>query len=279
MYTLNYEQAKLIYSKLIIQEEKEIKKLNKFRVENNINEKISKIDSLSKIMLVNFLYQLNDYYKKHQKKNEFKDLLSEYQLNTDLKYRLPNFCGNKELIFYTYLQLFYEIFYFEDFEVIKMEIDEVGDDIHKKDNNEENINKINTSEESINDEEECFSLSDWSGKENKSFEFCDDEINNDIDNFFIFINDNKKKFSKGKMSKDLLINRNFYDTYSYIQYLNLFDIFIKDKMLRDHDKNDFLGQIDFIYFAITYIRYNNKKKNPLKFMENISNIAYMNQIM
>ena len=189
LFTLNYSQAKQISPDIIIQEEKELNKIKIFRLENNINEEIKEINSLSKIMLVNFIYQLNDYYKKNKDKNDFKNLVSEYKLNAKLKFRLPNFCGSKELMFYTYLQLFLEIFYFEDSEVNKMNIDELDENKIENENN----NKIITNEDDqINEIEEYFSLSDWSDNINKSFEFNDEEINNDINDFITLINNNNK---------------------------------------------------------------------------------------
>lgn len=277
LYTLNYSQAKNIYSNITTQEEKELKKLKQFRLENNINEEIGEIDSLSKIMLVNFIYQLNDYCNKEMEMNDFKNLISEYTLNTNLKYRFPNFCGNKELMFYTYLQLFLEIYYFEDNEVITMEIDEKNNEKNKKENKNENINEMNISQDyQINEEEEeCFSLSDWSGDENKSFEFNDEEINNDINNFINLINKNNKIITIEKINKEVVINKNFYDTLTYLRYLNIFDVFIKKKIIRDYNEIDFLEQIEFIYFTITYLRYNNRNKDSSNtYKDNFKYILY-----
>ena len=258
LYTLNYSQAKQIYPDIIIQEEKELNKIKIFRLENNINEEINEINSLSKIMLVNFIYQLNDYYKKNKDKNDFKNLVSEYKLNAKLKFRLPNFCGSKELMFYTYLQLFLEIFYFEDSEVNKMNIDELDENKIENGNNK----KIITNEDDqINEIEECFSLSDWSYDVNKCFEFNDEEINNDINDFITLINNNNKIITMETMNKEeVIINKNFYDILTYLQYLNIFDIFIKEKIIKDFNNNDFLDKIDFIYHTINNLRFNNKDK-------------------
>ena len=260
LYTLNYNEAKKICLNLITKEEKEIIKLKKFRLDNKINEEIKPIDSLSKIMLVNFIYQINDYYKNIKEKNDFINLFSEYKIDTYLKYRLPNFCGSEELIFYTYLQLFIDIFYFEE-KSMQIEFDELAD-INEKNNEEGNINKINNiniSEDSI--EEECFSLSDWVGQENKSFEFNDDEMNQDIYEFSSFINVNKKNIIiNNAIEKDELSEKNFITTNLYLKYLNIFDNFIKEKMLRDYNNKNFLDEIDYIYFTIIYFRYNKNDK-------------------
>ena len=267
LYTLNYKEAKKIDINLMTREEKEIKKLKEFRLDNGINEEIKPIDSLSKIMLINFIYQINDYYKNEKEINDFINLFSEYKIDIYLKYRLPNFCGSEELIFYTYLQLFIDIFYFED-EEMQIEVDE-SKDIDKRDKKEENMNKINNidiSEDSI--DEECFSLSDWTGEENKSFEFNNDIINKDINEFSSFINENKKNIIiKDKFNDDELSERNFRITNLYLKYLNIFDNFIKEKIILDYDKKDFIDKIDFIYFTLTYFRYNNKNDKVDEFIK------------
>ena len=70
------------------------------------------INSLAKLKLINFLYQLNDYYKIGKKETDFKNLLFEYKIKELLKFKLPNNYGNDELKFYTYLQLFFYLFFF-----------------------------------------------------------------------------------------------------------------------------------------------------------------------
>ena len=65
-----------------------------------------------------------------------------------------------ELVFYTYLQLFIDIFYFEDEEIEEIEMETEELENINKDNKEGIIFKINISEDLI-EEEECFSLSDW----------------------------------------------------------------------------------------------------------------------
>ena len=263
LYTLNYDDAKSIFKDLKTQEANEINKLNKFLKDQKINSNIKTIDSLSKIKLVNFIYQINYYFKNKKEKKDYQDLLSEYRLNTNLKYRLPNYYGNKELIFYTYLQLFIEIFSFESNET-KMETDELEYN-NIKDNNEENINKTNMNDDSVN-EEECFSLSDWTGQENDCFEFNNLEICNDINDFFSFINENNNNEIKEEQISDKMpLNKNFKITLIYLSYLNGFDTFIEQKMLIDYDKEDFLDQIDFIYSTITYYRYNNEENKRFKF--------------
>ena len=271
LYTLNYDEAKLLVD-LKIEEDKELKKLNNFRSLNNIKSIIKEIDSLSKLKLVNFIYQINNFYKTKKQINDYIDLLEEYSLNTNLKYRLPNFCGSRELLFYTYLQLFIEIFSFEidKDENTKMDIDFPEEKDNKK---EENINKINNNEDSAN-EEECFSISDISYQDENNYEFKNDEIINDINEFFEYINNNNNIIEKGnKIDEDIILNKNFRTASIYMQYLNSFDIFIEKKMIIDFDKDDFLEQIDFIYFTITYFRYNNKdnklthfNKQPIEYI-------------
>ena len=254
IYTLDYVDAKEIGNLKTI-ENNELNKLNMFRSKHNIKTKINKINSLSNIKLVNFIYQLNNYYKANKDINDYKKLLLDYCLNTNLKYRLPNFCGNTELIFYTYLQLFIELFSFETYENIKMETEEID--------KEENINQINFNEDLVNEEEDCFSLSDWSSKENDSFEFNNNEINKDINDFFEFIKNNNKMVQSYQISEEKLYKKDFKIVHKYLRYLNSFDIYIEKKMLIDYNKKEFLDEIDYIYFTITYFRYNNflKKNN------------------
>ena len=259
LYTLNYNEAKTLVN-LESQVNKEINKLKQFRLNNNIKSDINKIDSLSKIKLVNFIYQINDYYKKRKEMNDYKDLFLEYKLNTNLKYRLPNSYGNTELIFYTYLQLFFDLFYFENEETI-MEIDEEEENI-KKDNKEEDINKINNNEDS-DSEEECFSLSDCSFEENKSIDYNNEEITRDINDFCSFINNNNKnnnKIEENKIDEVIPIEKNYRKSLLYLRYLNGFDYYIEKRMLIDYEKNDFLDKIEFIFFTIIYFIYNNKGK-------------------
>ena len=267
-YTLNYDQAKILVD-LKTEEQKELEKLNKFRLSNNIHPKINEIHSLSKIKLINFIYQINNYYKTNKKINDYKSLLEEYSLNTNLKYRLPNYFGSKELLFYTYLQLFIHLFSFEIVkdEKMKMEIDEIEDN-GNRDNKKEKINKININKDSIN-EDEYFSISDISEQEDNNFYFNNNEIIKDINDFFKFISNNNIIEKENKIDEDIIIKKQFTDILEYINYLNSFDIFIEKKMLIDFDKDDFIDKIDFIYFTIIYFRYNDKVNERTNFNKEI----------
>ena len=94
----------------------ELNKLKEYQKKHNINNynnNSKELFSLSKIKIINLLYQLNDYFKLLKDKFDYKNLISGYKIKFDLKFKLPNYYGSYELQYYTLLKLFIFLFGFE----------------------------------------------------------------------------------------------------------------------------------------------------------------------
>ena len=239
-YTLNYKDAKSLGC--FKGEEEEITKLENFYKKSKINSTIKEINSLSKIKIINFLYQLNDYYKEGKKKKDFKNLLLVYKIKESLKFKLPNNYGNYELQLFTFLKLFLYLFNFED-EDAKDNITENEDDNY---NEEEYLGSSDNDDDDTNDEELLeFKMNDNIEKINK---------------FNSFISSNKLNIAipnKNLVSNQNNTRKNFEIVKILLQYLNGFDKYITNELIiYDKDDNIFLKKIDFIYFTIIYFIYN-----------------------
>ena len=72
----------------------ELNKLKEYQKKHNINNynnNSKELFSLSKIKIINLLYQLNDYFKLQKDKFDYKNLISGYKIKFDLKFKLPNY--------------------------------------------------------------------------------------------------------------------------------------------------------------------------------------------
>ena len=241
IYTLEYNDAKIL-DFFKNEEDIETKKLSKYRLNSKIKSPIKEISSLSKVKLINLLYQINEYYINHKNRQDYKSLLSEYKIKEYLKFKLPNNYGNYELQFYTYLQLFIYLFDFEE-------------NVEKKKDGKNNIeNYVDENEE------EYFSSSDYDISDDEFLELDDDIINNNIQKFNSFIKNNNleiKVFDKDIITKSNRDSRTFKDTKIKIKYLNNFSTYIMNKLiLYEIDNNVFLSKIEFIYYNIIYFIYN-----------------------
>ena len=240
-YTLEYKDAKFL-NFFQNEEEQEIAKLLEYRQKNKIEGRIKMINSLAKLKLINFLYQLNDYYKIGKKETDFKNLLFEYKIKELLKFKLPNNYGNDELKFYTYLQLFFYLFFFED--------EDSEENSAYKDN--ANYNNVEEYFSSSDDDEEVDIIPDLS--------FNYDEYKQKIEKFNSFITLDSVETqipNKDTIQYKRHFRVDFSTSIVNIKYLNQFDEYITNELiLYEEDNIVLLGKIEFIYYTIIYFIYN-----------------------
>ena len=243
-YTIEFQHYKKL--KCLKEDDyKEIDKLNSFRESNGIS-KINEINSLSKVKLINFIYQIHNYFKNTKSKEDIQKLILNYQINVDLKFKLPNNYGCYELKYYTFLQLFIALF----------DIFDKNDDINKG-----LLKKTEINEENKKNEELYFDSFKYDESDYEKYNCNEKEVIKDIKSFNDYINSLTYKFKEVNfdiiLQKSTRIKKRF-NLINLLKGLDLFKRYIKkDFLLIETDDEKYIKKIEFLYFSMIY--FNNSK--------------------